>query len=276
MVTEVEIKNFKTYLYENEKAPATVEKYVHAVEDLAQFLGGRELSKSRVLEYRAYLLVSHRAQTVNGYLSAINGFLAFIGRRDCCVKFLKVQRRAFLDESRELTKEEYRRLLQAAKDQGNERLYLLMQTVCSTGIRISELPYITVEAATCGRADIYMKGKCRTVLLQKELCHKLLRYAKRCGNPQGAIFRTRNGRPLDRSNIWHDMKKLCREAGVDSAKVFPHNLRHLFARTFYALENNLAHLADVLGHSRVETTRIYVAVSATSHAHVLQKMRLIQ
>lgn len=276
MIIRAYVENFKDYLYENEKSPATIEKYIRAVEALARFLDGRDLAKGEVIAFREQLLADHRAQTVNGYLSAVNTFLLFVGCGDYRVKLLKVQRRAFLDESRELTKDEYHRLLQVAKEQGNERLYLLMQAVCSTGIRISELPYITVEAAEHGRADIYMKGKCRTVLLQKELCRKLLQYAKRCGITHGAVFCTRSGRPVDRSNICHDMKKLCHDAGVDSKKVFPHNLRHLFARMFYAIENNLAHLADVLGHSRVETTRIYVAVSASSHENVLRRMRLIQ
>ncbi len=186
-----------------------------------------------------------------------------------------MQRQAFLNESRELSEAEYRQLLSTAQANGNERLYLIMLTLCGTGIRVSELPYITVEAAESGRAQIRMKGKIRTIILQKELRKRLKRYAKERGITNGHIFRTRSGRPLDRSNICHDMKKMCDETKIDSDKVFPHNLRHLFARTFYAIEKNLAHLADILGHSRIETTRIYVAVSAAAHERILNRMNLV-
>ena len=216
-----------------------------------------------------------KAQTVDRTLSSINAFLEFCGWQDCKIKLLKVQRKAFLDETRELSEAEYKQLLAAAQAKGNERLYLVMLTICGTGIRVSELQHITVEAAQTGRAEICMKGKNRTVLLQKELRTRLLKYAKELGINEGHIFRTRSGKPLDRTNICHDMKKLCASARVDSRKVFPHNLRHLFARSFYAIEKNLAHLADILGHSRIETTRIYVAASAAAHERILNKMRLI-
>ena len=186
-----------------------------------------------------------------------------------------LQRQAFLQESRELSKDEYERLLTAASAKKKERLYLLILTMGSTGVRISELLYITVEALKNGRAEICMKGKNRTVILQKELRKKLLQYAKEQGIESGHIFRTKSGKPLDRSNIYHDMKKLSNEAKVDSSKIFPHNLRHLFARTFYAIEKNLAHLADVLGHSRIETTRIYVAASVAAHEKILSQMKLV-
>lgn len=269
------IQAFETELYLNEKSKGTVEKYTLAVRRLMEYLQGMELTKARLLEYREYLQTQTKAQTVNGALSAINAFLDFAGW-ECKVKLLKVQRQAFLDESRELSEAEYKRLLSAAKDRGNERLYLLMMTICGTGIRVSELKYITVEAAASGRAEICMKGKARTILLQKELRNRLKRHAKERGIESGPIFCTKSGKPLDRSNICHDMKKLCGDAKVETSKVFPHNLRHLFARTFYAIEKNLAHLADVLGHSRIETTRIYVAVSAAAHERVLNRMRLIQ
>lgn len=275
IITEEKIREFEAALYLSEKARATVEKYVRAVRGLAAYLEGGELTKRRLLDYRERMQAGRKARSVNGALSAVNAFLAHQGWQDCKVKFLKVQRQAFLEESRELTQAEYRRLLAAAKDRHNERLYLLMLTVCGTGIRVSELVYITVEAARAGRAEIRMKGKTRTILLQKELRVRLTKYAKAHHITSGHIFRTKGGRPLDRSNICHDMKKLCAAAGVDEKKVFPHNLRHLFARSFYAVEKNLAHLADVLGHSRIETTRIYVAVSAAAHERTLNRMKLI-
>lgn len=269
------IKAFEDYLTDSEKARATIKKYVYAAEQLSWFLGDQELCKARILEYREQLLKSRKAQTVNTALSAINAFLEFYGRTECKVKLLRIQRQAFLDERRELSHEEYSRLLAAAKGRRNERLYLTILTLCGTGIRIGELQFITVESARTGRAEIWLKGKSRTIVLQKELCRRLLKYAKANGIERGHIFRTRSGRPLDHSNVCHDMKKLCRKAGVDSRKVFPHSLRHLFARSFIAVEKNLAHLADILGHSRIETTRIYVAVSAASHERILQRMNLI-
>lgn len=275
VLTETKLKEFETYLYMSEKAEATVTKYVGAVRRLAEYLQGMEISKQFLLIYRDHLLEKMKPQTVNGALTAINLFLDFCGWAELRIKMLKVQHQAFLDESRELSQEEYRRLLSAARSKGNTRLFLLMTTICGTGIRVSELPCITVEAAHAGRAEVRLKGKIRTVLLPRELRKKLLQYAKEQGIREGYIFRTRSGRPLDRSNICHDMKKLCEEADVDSSKVFPHNLRHLFARTFYAIEKNLAHLADVLGHSNIETTRIYVAVSAAAHEQVLNRMGLV-
>lgn len=275
MIRENDIQAFETYLYLNEKSRATTVKYIRAVRRLTEFLQDEELTKRRLLEFRELLMGQMKAQTVNGVLSALHAFLDFLGLQDCKVKFLKVQRQAFVDESRELSEAEYKRLLLAAEAKGNERLYLLMMTICGTGIRVGELPYITVEAVRSGRAEIRMKGKNRTIILQKELCRKLLQYAKEQSIESGHIFRTRSGNPLDRSNICHDMKKLCAEAKVDASKVFPHNLRHLFARTFYAVEKNLAHLADVLGHSRIETTRIYVAVSAAAHERILNRMGLV-
>lgn len=276
MIRETDIQAFETYLYLNEKSRATTVKYIRAVRRLTEFLQEGELTKLRLLEYRELLMGQMKTQTVNGVLSAIHAFLDFLDLQECKVKLLKVQRQAFVDESRELSAAEYKRLLLAAGAKGNERLYLLMMTICGTGIRVGELPYITVEAVRAGRAEIRMKGKNRMIILQKELCRKLLKYAKEQNIQKGHIFRTRSGKPLDRSNICHDMKKLCAEAKVDSSKVFPHNLRHLFARTFYAVDKNLAHLADVLGHSRIETTRIYVAVSAAAHQRTLNRMRLIQ
>ena len=272
---EGKLQAFETYLYHHEKAVTTIKKYICVVEQLLVFLAGREIVKSLILEYRDQLLEKRKAQTVNGSISAINAFLDFDGLPECKVKLLKVQRQAFIEENRELSQIEYKRLLRSAQSKGNQRLYHLMLTLCSTGIRIGELSFITVEAVRAGRAEINLKGKNRTIILQKKLRNKLQQYIKKQNLERGYVFRTKNGRPLDRSNICHDMKKLCAEAQVDRRKVFPHNLRHLFARTYYTIEKNLAHLADILGHSRIETTRIYVAVRAREHERTLQKMKLI-
>ena len=274
-ITEADVERFQKEMMENEKAEATIKKYVREAECLKNFLNGSGLTKEILLKYRDRLIKNYQAQTVNGKLSAVNGFLEVIGLPALRLKFFRVQRRAFIDEKRELTEAEYRRLLSAAKAQGNNRMYCLLMTIAGTGIRISELRFITVKAVKKGRAEIRLKGKTRTILLTKELRKRLLKYIARCGISSGAVFCTRNGRPLDRSNVCHDMKKLCRDAAVDPNKVFPHNLRHLFARVFYAVEKNLAHLADVLGHSSIETTRIYVAASAREYEKTLCRMQLI-
>lgn len=274
-ITVQTIKNFENHLVYHEKSKPTIRKYIREIERLAEFLQGNEITKARVLEYRTELRSLHKAQTVNGKLSAVNAFFSFCGLESCRVRLLKVQRQAFIDETRELSEAEYKRLLAAAKRQGNERLYLLMLTLGGTGIRIGELPYITVEAARAGRTEISLKGKSRTIILQKELRARLLQYAKTQSMESGHIFRTKSGKPVDCANICHDMKKLCADAKVNPRKVFPHNLRHLFARSFYAVEKNLAHLADVLGHSRIETTRIYVAVSIREHERILRRMKLV-
>lgn len=269
------LEAFCLHLAENERAPATIEKYRKETLEFLHFLKGRTPAKSLVLEYRAHLQGQNRPQTVNAKLSAIHAYLCFCGLGDCRVRLMKVQRRAFLEERRELSELEYKRLLQAAQARDQERLYLVMLTLCATGIRVSELQYITREAARRGRAEITLKGKSRTALLPRDLKNRLLNYAAKHGIQSGPIFRTRSGRPLDRSNICHDMKRLCSAARVDPAKVFPHNLRHLFARRFYAVEKNLAHLADILGHSSLETTRIYVAASVRAHERTFEKMRLL-
>lgn len=231
-VTRETIKDFENMLYLSEKSKSTVTKYSAALHRLRIYLAGKDITKQRLLEYRELLLQRNRAQTVNGALSAINAYLEFAGLPDCRVKLLKVQRRAFIDEDRELSGDEYRRLLRAAQARGSKRLYLIMLTLCSTGIRISELPFITAEAASTGRAEIRLKGKTRTVLLPMELRSRLKDYCRQQGIRSGCIFRTRSGRPMDRSNICHEMKRLCVDARVDARKVFPHNFRHLFARSF--------------------------------------------
>lgn len=262
-------------LEENEKSQATIKKYGREIRRLNAFLDGREPDKALMLEYRERLRQQYKPQTVNGKLSAIHAYLKWIGREECRVRFLSVQRRAFIDKSRELSQGEYRRLLDAPRGKCGDRMNLLLLTICATGIRVSELKYVTVEALKKGCAEISLKGKIRVILLPRALREKLRRYAKRHGIRSGCIFCTRSGKPLDRSNIWRDMKRLCIYAKVDRSKVFPHNLRHLFARTYYAIKKDIAHLADILGHSSVETTRIYLAVSAQEHERTLDKMRLI-
>ncbi len=274
-ITKDSIRYFEIHLRDNEKAESTIQKYVKEIINLKIFLKNGKLTKKSLLQYRDILQVGHKATTVNNKLSAINAYLRFLGRRDCEVKFLKVQHRAFIEGNRELTEAEYRRLLSAAKQRKNKRLYYLLLTVCATGIRISELKYITMEALRTGRADIRMKGKSRTVILPKDLARKLEEYAHQQHILEGMIFQTRSGNPLDRSNIWNEMKALSKAANINPQKVYPHNLRHLFARSFYSIEKNLSHLADILGHSSIETTRIYVAVSVEEHEKTIKKMKLI-
>lgn len=275
IITEKKILDFQNHLRENEKASLTIEKYVHAVRELMEYLKGTPLSKTVLLNFREHLQKNNRAKTVNTKLSAINAYLDYIDLSDIKIKFLKVQRSAFIEEERNLCEAEYHRLLDAAKSKKNRRLYYVMLTICGSGIRVSELRFITAEAVENGKAEIRLKGKTRTVILQKDLCRKLQRYIKEAGVISGPVFCTSSGRPLDRSNIYHDMKKLCEAAKVNPKKVFPHNLRHLFAKSYYAIEKNLAHLADILGHSSVETTRIYVAKDIQEHERTLMKMRLI-
>lgn len=287
-ITEKSIRAFRMRLEAAEKSPATIEKYVRAVRRFGEWLAPgqsnehgnryshcRKLSKEALLEYRKELAAMYSAGTVNGHLSAINAYLEFIGRPDLRVGLLKVQRRAFVEECRELSEAEYRRLVSAAAGLGRRRLELVLVTLGGTGIRVSELEYITAEAVKTGRAEIRMKGKTRTILLEKKLQKKLHEYLKEEKIESGPVFRTKSGRPLDRSNLHHEMKKLCKEARVNPEKVFPHNFRHLFARVFFSIEKNIAHLADVLGHSRIETTRIYIATSAAAHGRVLSKMNLV-
>ena len=269
------IEEFQNYLWEHEKAKLTIQKYISEIENLKEFLQGQPIGKSRLLEYRGQLQERHKARTVNAKLSAVNAYLVFSGMEDCKVKLLKIQHCSFIEENKELSEAEYRRLLSSAGKLKNKRMYYLLLTFGGTGIRVSELPFITVEAVRTGRADINLKGKNRTVILPKKLTDKLSRYAKEQGIHTGAVFCTSNGKKLDRSNICHDMKKLCKEANVDAHKVFPHNLRHLFARCFYAVHKNLAHLADILGHSSVETTRIYVQTSIREHERIISKMKLV-
>lgn len=275
-ITNEETENFKRYLINEEKSSATVNKYLHDVTEFAVWLGERALEKATVLEYKTYLTQSFAPASVNSVLSSLNSFFHFSERSELCVKTLKIQRQIFYSAEKELTKAEYERLLSAAKKRKNERLYLLMQTVCSTGIRVSELKFITVSAVQRGYAEINCKGKRRRVYLPDELCGMLKRYLKLQKIKSGAVFVTKNGNPLDRSNIWSDMKKLCKTANVSEKKVFPHNLRHLFARTYYSLQKDIVRLADLLGHSSVNTTRIYTMESGEIHRRQIQKLGLLR
>lgn len=274
-ITRKSINAYKQYLLMAEKAHATITKYINEVERLSEYLEHNALNKCALLEYRETLAENFSSRTVNTKLAAINGYLAFIGADEYKVHLLKVQRKAFIAENRELSAAEYKRLVNAADASGNDRLSLVMQTICATGIRISELRYITTDAIEKHHTEIRLKGKSRTVLIPNKLCKKLAEYAARQRIDTGAVFRTKGGKPLDRANVCHDMKRLCDAAHVERSKVFPHNLRHLFARAFYSIEKNLSHLADVLGHSSIETTRIYVAASSRQYERMLDKMKLI-
>ena len=265
------MERFKAFLVDEEKSELTVEKYIRDVQRFRSWLGERELTKAEVLAYKNELVDRYAVTSVNSILPSLNCWFDYIGRNDCRVKTLKLQRRTFLAEERELTKTEYDRFLRAAKDK--PRLCLLMQTICSTGIRVSEHKFITVEAARCGQAEVRMKGKCRTVFLEKKLCRSLLKYARENHITGGSIFITSTGKPLNRCNIWAEMKKLCDTAGVCREKVFPHNLRHLFARLYYGIEHDIVRLADLLGHSSINTTRIYTMESGQTHRRQMERLQ---
>ncbi|MBQ9685878.1 MAG: tyrosine-type recombinase/integrase [Oscillospiraceae bacterium] len=265
---------FEKWLIEDEKSEKTREKYLRDVRAFLVFLSDQPLCKELVILYKQQLIdKGYAVRSINSMLASVNRFLCFVGHVECKVKNLKVQREVYCSEKRELTKKEYMRLLNAAKSR--PRLYLLLQTIAGTGIRVSELKYFTVEAVSRGEVRVSAKGKIRRILLPSKLKALLLNYAKRNGISTGVIFRTKNGNPLDRSNIWSEMKSLCKEAAVEEGKVFPHNLRKLFARTFYALEKDIAKLADILGHSRIDTTRIYIISTGIEHRKKIEKLGLV-
>ena len=269
------IENYRRKLREDERAENTINKYIRDIKDFYMFLDGKEINKEIVMKYKQRLSNNYKGTSANSMLAAVNGFLSFMGQDNLKVKFFKIQKKTFRDKDRELSKEEYARLIKAAGNKGNERLSLLMQSICTMGIRVSEHKFITAEALRTGRITIVNKGRERAVFMPKELRELLLAYCKKNGIKSGAVFVTRGGRPMNRSNIWSEMKKLCETAGVDSEKVFPHNLRHLFALTYYRLEKDIVRLADILGHYSVETTRIYTYTSTDEHAKILSKLGLI-
>ena len=276
-LTPLQIQAFARHLRLEEKSEATMEKYLRDIRAFARWLDGREISKGLSAAWKAHLVErGYAPASINAKLSALNSLLEFLGLGGCRVKFLRVQRRLFRDAGRELTKAEYQRLLDTARTLGRDRLALVMETICAAGIRVSEVRYITVEAARSGQADIALKGKVRTILLPGKLCRKLLKYARQQKTASGEIFLTKSGKPLSRRQIWAEMKRLCLRAGVAPTKVFPHNLRHLFARTFYQATRDVAKLADVLGHSSIETTRIYLISTGAQHRRDLDRLRLVR
>ncbi|WP_329737497.1 tyrosine-type recombinase/integrase [Clostridium phoceensis] len=274
-ITEETLAAFARQLGEEERSPATLEKYLREVRQFAAFLGGREVTRELAAAWREELSARQSPATVNGKLTALDRLLAFLGWEDCRVKHLRVQRQLFRDSARELSREEYARLVETARRLGRGRLSLLMETICATGIRVSEVRYITAEAVREGRTEIALKGKIRTILLPGKLCRKPEKYARQKKITSGELFLTRSGRPMSRKQIWAEMKGVCRAAGVAPSKVFPHNLRHLFARCFYRVSRDVAKLADVLGHSSIETTRIYLISTGAEHARTLDQLRLI-
>lgn len=275
-ITNSLVEQFRVYLLCEEKSPATLEKYIRDVVAFMQWLGGRTVDKSVVMEYKKILFEGYAPASANSMLSSLNSFFTYTEWFECRVKTVKIQRQIFAKKEKELSKEEYIRLLNAARRKENKKLYMLMQTICSTGIRVSELKFITVEAVGKGQANINCKGKMRVVILPQQLCKMLSGYVKKQKILSGSIFISKNGRPLDRSNIWKLMKGLCETAGVSREKVFPHNLRHLFARTYYSLEKDVVRLADILGHTSVNTTRIYTMESGEVHRRQIQKLGLLR
>ena len=276
IITNEKIRVFGKHLENEERSYNTVSKYLRDVAAFQLWNGKNAVGKDNVIAYKQYLSDSgYKARSVNSMLASLNSFFAFMGWSELKVKALRLQREVYCKENKELTREEYRRLCDTAKRKHNERLDLILQTICGTGIRVSELQYITAEAIEKGEAVVSLKGKTRTVLIVKDLQKKLSRYIREHGISSGAVFVTRNGKPISRTNIWREMKALCKEAKVDPAKVFPHNLRHLFARIFYGLDKDIAKLADILGHSSIETTRIYIITTVSEHRKRMEAMHLI-
>lgn len=275
ILTQNMIERFEERLFDEEKSQATISKYIHDVTHFMIFTDGQPVKKALTVAYKAALENHYAVTSANSMIAALNAFLRFIGWTDCCIKQFKLQKKIFCSEDNELTKAEYIRLVNTAKQKGNERLNLIMQTICGTGIRVSELQFITVEAVYKGEAVISCKNKTRTVFIVRELQKKLLKYIKRKRIISGTIFTTKHGKPINRCNIWREMKLLCKQAGVSPDKVFPHNLRHLFARTFYSIEKDIAKLADILGHSSIDTTRVYIITTGSEHQRKMAAMRLI-
>ena len=274
-ITAEKISAFERLLLTEELSAGSIEQYVRAVRRLAAFLDGRPVSKGLIVAWKEALCAAYAPVTVNAMLAAANRFFAAQGWDDCRVKALRIQRRVFRSAERELTKDEYVKLVETAVENGQERLALVTETICATGIRVSELRYVTVWALQRGRADVALKGKVRTILRPGKLCRKLLKYAKRKKIASGEVFLTRSGRSLSRKQIWAELKALCKKAGVPAVKVFPHNLRHLFARTFYKVCRDIVKLADVLGHSSIETTRIYLISTGEEHAGSVARLGLM-
>lgn len=269
------IESFRKNLELQEKSTSTIEKYIRDVKAFSVYAENAAITKEKVIAYKKYLGNNYAVRSVNSMLASINSLFSFLGWHDLRVKSLKLQQQVFCPEEKELTKAEYARLCKTAERKKNKRLNLILQTICGTGIRVSELQFITVEAVKNGEAIVNCKAKTRAVFIVKELKQKLLRYAAEQNIKSGMIFVTRTGKPISRTNIWREMKDLCEEANVNPKKVFPHNLRHLFARVFYGIEKDIAKLADILGHSSINTTRIYIISTGTEHRKRMENMRLI-
>lgn len=269
------IEKFTTNLREQEKSSSTIERYKHNLIMLYNFLNNEPITKNKLIEWKEYLVKIYAATSVNAMLASVNTFLSFVGWLEFKVKPLKIQKNLFCKEEKELTKDEYLNLIKAAEKLENRRLSLVIQSICSTGIRVSELAFITVEAVKKGRAVVNCKSKTRTIFLPEKLRRSLIQYISDQKRTSGPVFVTKTGKPLNRSNIWRDMKNLCESANINPEKVFPHNLRHLFARTYYALEKDLFRLADILGHSNVNTTRIYTMESGSVHAKQIEYLKLV-
>ncbi len=276
IITNQTVRRFEAHLKTEEKASATIEKYLRDITAFKEFQGSIPLSKDLLISYKRHLQEEGYAiKSINSVIASLNALLNFIGKQELKLKTIKLQRQIFCPEEKELSRGEYLRLLAAARDKGNTRLDLLIQTICGTGIRVSELRFITVEAVQRGEARVSLKGKTRDVFIVKPLQKRLLIYIKEQNLKSGSVFVTKSGKPISRSNIWREMKGLCQKAGVDSRKVFPHNLRHLFARTFYSIDKDIAKLADILGHSSIDTTRIYIMSTGEEHRRRMENMRLI-
>lgn len=270
-----QIHAFETYLYENEKSRSTITKYLHDIRHFADFLNRRSITRESVIAYKQMLAETYALSSANSMLAAVNMFLKFSRMQECCVRQFKMQRKTFLPAEKELTKAEYIRLVHTAEKEQNERLSYIIQTICGCGIRVSELEFITVAAVETGKVEVTCKGKTRTIFIVKELRKKLRCYIQKHQIQSGCVFVTRTGKPVDRTSIWREMKRLCEQAEVLPDKVFPHNLRHLFARVFYNIEKDIAKLADILGHSSINTTRIYIMTTGAEHLKRMECMRLI-
>lgn len=276
-VTENRLKEYEEFLYEEEKSPATIKKYIGDIHKLMEYAKDREITKKVMREYKQYLMEvkQYKERSINSFLVAANNFLQFMGWQDAIVKLNKIQNDVFCMENKYLTKEEYIKLVKTAQEEGKKQLAMILQTIAATGIRISELQYVTKEAVQRGCLEIRNKGKSRKIPIPLKLKVVLEKYMKEQGIEKGMIFLTSGGKMVDRSNIWRGMKKLCEKAGIDEEKVFPHNLRHLFAQCFYEVEKDIAKLADMLGHSRIETTRIYIMTTGAEHKRQMEQMEMV-
>ena len=275
VITAIMENLFCEHLEQDEKSRHTIEKYRRDLRKFIDFINGGEVTKERVINFKEYLVENYALNSVNSILASINHFMVFAGWQEFRVKQLKKQRQVYCPEERELSRQEYFELIRTAKREGKERICLIIQTIGSTGIRISELPSITVQAVKDGGVQVDCKGKSRQVLMPKKLTMKLMHYIKKEKIRSGPVFRTKQGNPIDRSNIWKEMKKICRKAGIKEKKVFPHNLRHLFACSFYQMEKDIAKLTDLLGHSNINTTRIYIISSGGEHRKQIERMNLL-